>query len=576
MRDVAILRAMRPANRRVVLLGAAGLAGLSAVAQLAVLDRSFVPLDEGHLALTAHRILDGDLLYRDIHTGLFPGVYWLTAGLFALFGEDLLVTRIAQAFVNLATVLLLWAIGLRLAPARWALLPCVLLVALGWMAFPVLTMLNYAAVAGLFGLAALLQAIRYAETGRTGAGVAVGVLVGLCLLSKQNYGGLAALALGAGLLAVRGRSALAGRPLVPLFAPVVAGGSALLLLAGVGLAATSSLPDWLDRTLLTLLGSQLASFDNPMPPVLGPHPEGEIRFFYLYMPSALFDRLVRGEPFLGGPLEPTAISSWIRLSYGLPLAILLAASARLAWSAGARARGACSASGLSAPAILAGGYGVVFFFGIFPSAVYSHLVYVLAPILLLAGWLGAGLEAWLEERARGLGRTSWGMAVSLTAALFVASATLPAGVRAAYATPSTLPGATLRLSSTQAALHEQAIRFVEDCAQPGEPIFTLPVLPILYLASGHPNPVRYDLLIPGAIDEDEIIERLETRRVRCIVRQRDMYPEFRPLEALYPKLDGYILENYTRGRPLRSGDQLWHGLVRSAPFGPSEAKHRTP
>ena len=68
--------------------------------QLPMFDRSVVPMDEGHFVAAAHWMLQGDLLYRDIHTGIFPGIYYLTALLFAVFGEDLLVTRSAQVVVN--------------------------------------------------------------------------------------------------------------------------------------------------------------------------------------------------------------------------------------------------------------------------------------------------------------------------------------------------------------------------------------------------------------------------------------------------------------------------------------------
>jgi hypothetical protein len=122
------------------------------------------------------------------------------------------------------------------------------------------------------------------------------------------------------------------------------------------------------------------------------------------------------------------------------------------------------------------------------------------------------------------------------------------------------------------------MRFIEDCTRPGEPIFTLPIVPILYLASGHPNPVKWDLLIPGAIDQQAIITTLERDRVRCVVQQRDMNPEFPPLSKLYPTLEEYVARNYRRGRALSGGGQLWQGLARSTPFAPAteESSEGTP
>ena len=70
-------------------------------------------MDEGHLVATAQRLLDGDLLYRDIQTGIFPGVYYLAALLFEMFGMDVLVTRWAQVVVNTVIAVSLWFVALK-------------------------------------------------------------------------------------------------------------------------------------------------------------------------------------------------------------------------------------------------------------------------------------------------------------------------------------------------------------------------------------------------------------------------------------------------------------------------------
>ena len=548
---------------RLIFSGAVVLALLAVAAQVPIFDRNFVSMDEGHLALAASRLLAGDVLYRDIHTGIFPVMYATTAGLFALFGEELLVTRIAQIGVNAASVLLLWFIGLRIMPPRWAVLPPVLHVALVWISFPVLTMFNYSALAGALGLGALLAAIRFLERGRGVDGLAIGLLVGCCLFTKQNYGGLAAVAIAIGILLGRPRSALRETSLALAFAPIVASGTAFLALSIGWLAATGTLFAWLDSSLLSLVGSQLQDFDNPIPAIFGAHPEGDGRFVYLYIPSGLFDLLLRGDRFVGLDLDPWLISTLIRLFYGLSIAVLIAAPAWLAFTA-PRAGEAGLDNRAATTAVVV--FAVLFFFGIFPSAVFSHLVYVLAPMLLLFAWLGHAIEDALAVRSEPLARVWLGGTAIVVAVVFVACATIPSHVRATYATRSGLPHVDIQVSPGQARIHAEAMRFLDECTQPGEPIFTLPILPVLYLASGHPNPVKWDLLIPGAIDQTAIIETLERERVRCVVRQRDMNPEFPPLAKLYPELNGYIDRNYQKARPLEGGGQLWRGLSRTTPF----------
>jgi hypothetical protein len=554
-----------PARPALVWGGAAILALVAVVAQLTVFDRNFVSMDEGHLALTASRLLDGDVLYRDIHTGIFPGIYATTAALFAIFGEDVLVTRIAQIVVNAASVILLWLIGLRILPPRWAAVAPVLYVALAWISFPVLTMFNYSALAGTLGIAALLATLRFLEHGRGVDAVAIGLLVGACLFTKQNYGGLAAIAIAAAIVLARSRSGLRRTSLLLAFAPIVASGAVFLVL-GIGwLAATGTLGPWVDSTLLSLVGSQLQDFDNPIPPILGAHPEGDPRFVYLYIPSSLFDYLLRGDRFVGLAVGPELISAAVRLFYGLPIAALVAAPAWWAFRSPAASEGdAAEPRHAAALAVII--FAVVFFFGIFPSAVFSHLVYVLAPVLLLFAWLGHEIESGLSRRSALFGRAWLALSATGLVVIFLACATVPGHVRRHYDTPSQLPHVGVLVTPGQAQLHAEAMRFIEDCTRPGEPIFTLPILPILYLASGHPNPVKWDLLIPGAIDPETIVTTLERDRVRCVVQQRDMNPEFPPLAKLYPALEEYVARNYRRGRALSGGGQLWQGLARSTPF----------
>src|SRR5262245_41734683 len=250
----------------------------AAAVQLPLHDRSVVPIDEGQLAAIAARLLRGEVLYRDVYTGIFPGVYHGAAWLFALFGEDLVVLRRAQVAVNALTALLLWRIALRVAAPAWAALAPALLVALVALGFPGLSMLNYSSLAMLFALAALLALLRFLAAGRGRDLVAAGLALGICALVKQNFGALAGLALAGGLwLGGRGSArALAGLSLAAA-APVVA--------AGLAFAAAGALPALAHATLLSIAGAQLESFSDPLPPLLGPHPD-DPRFVFLYTPSA--------------------------------------------------------------------------------------------------------------------------------------------------------------------------------------------------------------------------------------------------------------------------------------------------
>src|SRR5262245_14325415 len=115
--------AARRTPRALQLVGAPlGIAALVLLAQLPIHDRSIVHVDEGQLVAIASRLLHGEVLYRDIYTGIFPGLYYTSAALFSLFGSDVRVTRLAQVAVNVATALALWGLGRRVMAPRWAAL----------------------------------------------------------------------------------------------------------------------------------------------------------------------------------------------------------------------------------------------------------------------------------------------------------------------------------------------------------------------------------------------------------------------------------------------------------------------
>ena len=138
----------RAASLRLGALGV-GILALGLVAQLSLYDRSVVPMDEGHLVAAADRLSQGELLYRDIHTGIFPGIYYTTALLFSAIGRDVLVTRVAQLLVNLAIALCLWLVGLRVMRPGWAALPPLLYFALVVVGFPALSMFTWFILTGL-------------------------------------------------------------------------------------------------------------------------------------------------------------------------------------------------------------------------------------------------------------------------------------------------------------------------------------------------------------------------------------------------------------------------------------------
>jgi hypothetical protein len=537
---------------------AAGIALLALLAQLPILGRGVVPLDEGQLVAIAERLRQGEVLYRDVYTGIFPGIYYLTALLFGVFGEDVLVTRWAAAAVNAASAALLYLLGVQAMRPAWALLAPALLVALVPFAYPALTMFNYSSLALACALGALLLCLRYLASGQARVGVCAGLALGACGLVKQNFGALAAAALVVALLACRSGTPLARRSRLAGLLPLALGALAPALAVAAALHLAGALPAFLHDTLLAIGASQLEAYDDPLPPIFGAHPADDARFVFAYTPSSLYGYLLLGEPLFGVALSPGLRSAAIRLAYGGSLAVLLAGLA-LPWLDRAEPQRRRAARAIVA-------FAALLFLGLFPSAIWSHLAYVLPPVLLLSALLAERLAA-AASRAPALAR-AWGAGCAAFAlAALVLGARISLDLRRWHPEPLGSPRASLHVSRDQRALLGGALRFLARCAAPEEPVFVAPDMPLVYFLAARRNPTPYDLLIPGAIDAGEVVEQLAATHTRCVVYNPKMYLQFAAFEELFPEVAAQLASEYRRAAVIRSGSGEWWGLVRERKRG---------
>lgn len=530
------------------------MAGAALWVQLPIHNRTAIPMDEGHLAAAASRLLEGEVLYRDVHTGIAPGIYYGTALLFRLAGPDLLVTRFAQTAVNVVVALLLWALALRVVRAHWAALAPALYLLVLAVAFPVLSMLNYSSVALLLGLASLLLLLLHGERGSVVSGVALGTLLAATALTKQNYGALCLVVAGITLAWNRPR-AEGSRSLARLATPVVLSGAFVALLCSGYFAWRGAFFDLVDSTLLSIGGAQLESFDNPIPPLVGEHPRDDGRFIFLYTPPTLFNHILHGGQLFGRPVTHFVRELAIRVSYGLPL-LALAAAPLVLWLTRRRARPEAQRE---ARAIAL--FAALFFLGIFPSAIWSHLAFVAAPAFLALVIACDRLESLRPPRG-GSRFVAPAVALLLSVAAVAASARTASTAKTWFPQPLDLPRARLFVTPNFEKLYHGALRFIDGCAPPGAAIFVAPDLPILYFLADRVNPTPYDLTIPGNVDEDVIVDRLEADRTHCVVYNPRMYPEFPPFAELFPRLERYLQTRYDRAEVIAGEGSEWHGLVR--------------
>jgi hypothetical protein len=541
--------------------GVVGLAifAVAVLSQLASFDRSIVPMDEGHLAALAMGLQDGKLLYRDLHTGIFPGIYHLTALLFNVFGNDLIVTRYAEVATNGAIAVCLWLAGARMMLRGWALAPPLLYIAVVPISFPVLAMFNYSSLALALAMTSFYLLLRYLEDGSRNVAIALGASLALTVFCKQNFGAFTFAALLLGLLANRRDSTLAAQSWPTILLPVAAAGLAVTLGVATYFIFTGTLGDFVQSTVIQIGGDQMESFNNPIPPILGSHPQGDGRFTFLYSPPYVFNKLIHGEAILGNPVNAALQGAAIRLSYGIPVAALLLAPA--VWFFGVRSKDAAKRRGVRAGVIFA----PMFFLGIFPSAVWSHLAFVLPPVFLLIGLAAAGFDDALHARSAPAARAFRAVAATSVGCLLAIAVLASMDVARWNNTSLDLPRASLHVTPGQAQLYPQAVAFAQNCASPDEAIFVAPYMPIVYFLSDRPNASRYDLTIPGNVDGSRIIESLDAAGTRCVVYNPVMYPEFEPFAVLFPNVSDYLQRQYRPTRKLQGGGEAWLGMKRREP-----------
>ena len=156
---------------------------IAALSIWTVLDRGWVPFDEGTIAQAAERVLTGELAHRDFtdpYTGGLP--YWHALAM-RVFGVSLLAPRYALFIACLLWLPALWWLARRACGARWA---GVVTVIGAWWSLPI-----YPAAMPtwylLFGATWILVALeRWRATERIRWLVLAGLCCGVAVIIKQT------------------------------------------------------------------------------------------------------------------------------------------------------------------------------------------------------------------------------------------------------------------------------------------------------------------------------------------------------------------------------------------------------
>src|SRR5713101_6713660 len=116
------------------MLVAAGI--VSFVVLFLAMHRDLSIFDEGIILTDAMLVLHGEIIHRDFYSSYGPGQYYIIAGLFRLFGENFMVSRVYDLAVRSAIVAILFYILrkqclLVIGAYLYPIFPCMLLSLIG-------------------------------------------------------------------------------------------------------------------------------------------------------------------------------------------------------------------------------------------------------------------------------------------------------------------------------------------------------------------------------------------------------------------------------------------------------------
>ncbi len=177
-----------------ITLGALGLAYLSVG-----FNEDLSIYDEGIVVYGAARVLNGEVPYRDFWTFYSPGQFYTLAGLFAVFGVNLMVARVFSVVMSAGLSLAVYLVARRLLTPRYALFAWV--AASVWIgSYRLLT--SPLVPAMCFAFAGILCLLRSLPTARTSWLVLSGLWCGVSVCFRHDTGLYAVLSVGAVLVPI--------------------------------------------------------------------------------------------------------------------------------------------------------------------------------------------------------------------------------------------------------------------------------------------------------------------------------------------------------------------------------------
>jgi hypothetical protein len=520
--------------------------------QLPFFDRWFSVMDEGHMLLFADLVRHGQQLYSDMTIYPLPGAFYLLSAAFELFGPSIRVSRWLVSIEFALLVGISFALLRRIVSLPYAGLAVFALWVYRVWAFPHWQIYNYSSTALLLLFGALATLVAFFESRNVKTLWAAGLLYGLGVFCKQDYGaavGLTAL----GVLVVHGSSRTQRlRELGHFFGPAAAVGA----LAGLHFFAQGQLGFVVQMTVLKHFVG-LSSYEYhafpPLLPLFSPDPAlRDNAGIFSFFPAIVFsvdNEVLQSEWFRQTPAYELGAKTFI---YG-PIPLVIWGLIRSVWRRDRRNDASLRVGYLAETTLSGFAASVVALAHLYRPQDYVHLAVLYWPLVLL---VIAMLHSGLSGRRRATALVSLLLIVP-AAATTAYTLRLVSKVRSDFDEPLDGPRAGVFARPEQVMLFRELVTYMRANSAPGEAIGVLPYFSIAHFLADRHGPHAASYIVwpfPEYPDRDQrIVDAMEAKSTDTVIYTHTHFPTFPAVAEYAPVLFDYLVENFQTDRTFADG-----------------------
>jgi hypothetical protein len=534
----------------------AAVAAATLCVQLPFFDRWFSGMDEGHILLFSEIAAEGGTLYRDATFYPLPGAFYLLAGLFRLFEPSILVARWAVSVEFALFTAVIFDLMRRAVSLRFAVWIVPLLWAYRVWAFPHWQMYNYSTTALLLYAVSLRLLLAHLETPRRWLLAAAGLVFGIGVFCKQDYGAAVLLA-SVVTLAVAARTRRD-----PAHTPGFARSLATFLLpaAGVGLLAglhfleRGVLPDVI-RFCVTNHFTGMSDFEYPSFPSLWPLFSPDPKLRSVIGNSSHFPAIVRVVDYTTYIKD----SDWFRntpvfelyvkgLIYG-PWLVIAAGALRLRRTRARLREPAARGPALAELVLWSVAAALMLLVHVVKPQDTTHLFVLTWPFFCLALVYAAALA---RARPR-LALAAGALLLPLALVTFAYTARLAWLLRDRFPDEIQTPrGHGIYVRETEAKLLGELVELAQAETRPDQTLAVFPYYPMLNFLADRRGPHRAGYILwpyPEIADRDLLVARaLEQQNTPLVILHNRQIRQLGRAERYAPLLYAYLINRYTTFR----------------------------